>query len=154
VFPAEEGTVEILTTRFGPITPQPQDRVEFPNGLIGVPQLKRFAIVRDAVQPSLIWLQSVRDPAWALALVPPRAIAPDYQIRATAELLRPIQVADSRDVDIYVILNRTVQSVTANLQAPILINRRRALGVQLVLSDAQYDVRYVVSVLPGLKKSA
>ena len=146
--------MEVLTTRFGPVTVTAQDRVEFPAGLVGVPQLKRFVIVRDPRMPALVWLQSMRDPAWALALVPPRGIVPEYQVRATLEQLQPIQLADGRDVDVYVILNRTVESVIANLQAPILINRRRSLGVQLVLCDARYAVRHVVNLAAALRKSA
>lgn len=146
--------MEILTTRFGPIEIAANHRVEFPAGLVGIPQLKRFVLVRDPVTSGLSWLQSMRDPAWAFALVQPRTIATGYQVRATIEQLAPIQADDSRDVDIYAILNRTVQSVTANLQAPILINRRRSLGVQLVLPDSQYPTRFVISPGAALRKSA
>lgn len=146
--------MEILTTRFGPVTVAPRDQVHFPNGLVGIRQLKRFVTITDPQAPSLIWLQSTRDPAWALALMPPRLIVPEYQVRATAQQLEPIRAADSNDVDVYVILNRTVLSVTANLQAPILINRRELLGVQLVLSDSQYETRYEVTPLAASRKSA
>lgn len=137
--------MEILTTRFGPIQVEPQNRVEFPKGLVGVPHLKRFVLLNDPQTPRVVWLQSTRDPAWAFALVDPRSVAAAYQVRATPEQLQAIQVADSRDVDVFVTLNRTAQSFMANLQAPILINRRLALGLQLVLSDNQYPLRHVVS---------
>jgi flagellar assembly factor FliW len=146
--------VEIITTRFGPVTVAEDARVEFPAGLVGVPQLKRYVTIRDPQVPALTWLQSIRDPAWALALMSPRSALPDYQVRATLEQLQPIQVSDSRDVDVYVTLNRTVQSITANLQAPILINRRRGLGVQLVLAESRYDMRHVIKLVAVLRKSA
>ena len=146
--------MEILTTRFGPIQVRPQDRVEFPKGLVGVPHLKRFVLLNDPQNPRIVWLQSTRDPAWAFALVDPRSVATTYQVRATPEQLQAIQVTDSRDVDVFVALNRTAQSVLANLQAPILINRRRALGLQLVLSDTQYPLRQVVNIPAALRKSA
>lgn len=146
--------MDILTTRFGPIQARPQDRVEFPKGLIGVPHLKRFVLLNDPQTPRLVWLQSTRDPAWAFALVDPRSVAPTYQVRSTPEQLQAIQVAESRDVDVFVTLNRTAQSFIANLQAPILINRRLALGLQLVLSDTQYPLRQVVNFPAALRKSA
>ena len=146
--------MDIPTTRFGPVTVGPQDRVEFPAGLVGLPQLKRFVMICDPQVPGLVWLQSTRDPAWALALVPPRLIVPDYQVRASAEQLRPIEVQDSQEIDVYVILNRTVRQATANLQAPVLINRRRSLGVQLVLSDSLYEMRHVVNWVAELRMSA
>ena len=146
--------MEVLTTRFGPVRVGSYDRVDFPAGLIGLRELKRFVTIRDPQVASLIWLQSMRAPAWALALLPPRSLYPQYQVRATAEQLEPIQVADARDVDVYAILNRTFRSVTANLQAPLLINRRRGLGVQLVLSDSQYSVRHEARLEAALRQSA
>ena len=146
--------MEVLTTRFGPIQVQPQNRVEFPKGLVGVPHLKRFVLLNDPQTPRLVWLQSTRDPAWAFALVDPRSVAPTYQVRSAPEQLQAIQVANSRDVDVFVALNRTAQNFLANLQAPILINRRLALGLQLVLSDTQYPLRQVVNFPAALRKSA
>ncbi|MBI3463415.1 MAG: flagellar assembly protein FliW [Planctomycetes bacterium] len=146
--------MQILTTRFGPVTVEQQDRVEFPAGLVGLPQLKRFVLIRDPQAPGITWLQSTRDTAWAFALVSPRSILPDFQVRASVEQLRPIEVQDSQDIDVYAILNRTVRQVTANLQAPVLINRRRSLGVQLVLSDSLYEMRHVVNWVAELRMSA
>lgn len=146
--------MEILTTRFGPIRVEPQDRVEFPRGLVGISQLRRFILWNDPKAEKLVWLQSTRDPSWAFALIEPRHLVSTYQVRTTPEQLGTIQVADSRDVEVYVTLNRTVQSAMVNLQAPILINRRCALGMQLVLSDTRYPVRFVLNNPAALRKSA
>jgi flagellar assembly factor FliW len=146
--------MEILTTRFGPICVEPEDRVEFPRGLVGVPHLRRFVVWNDPQVTSLRWLQSTRDPSWAFALVEPRQLVPTYQVRATPEQLAALQIAESRDIEVYVTLNRTVQSSLVNLQAPILINRRSSLGMQLVLSDTRYPVRYALNYAAVLRKSA
>ncbi len=146
--------MEILTTRFGPVTINAQDRVEFPKGLVGVAQLKRFALVADPQVRGLTWLQSTRDPVWALALVSPRVFVPDFAIRTTPDQLRPIQLESAGDADVYVTLNRTVQNFTVNLQAPIIIHRRRSLGMQLVLSDSQFSVRHTINFGAPLRMSA
>ena len=147
-------SVEILTTRFGPVAIPAEDRVEFPAGLVGVPQLKRFALVRDPQQPNLTWLQSARDPAWAMALVSARHVNPGYQVRVNEDHIQVIEPTGAGDVDFYVILNRTAQTVTANMQAPVLINRRRGLGVQLVLPDTRYELRQILRSQVALRKSA
>lgn len=146
--------MEILTTRFGPIDSTPQDRFEFPRGLVGMPHLRRFVLWTDPQVRSIRWLQSTRDPSWAMALVEPRLVVPTYQVRATPEQLAALQITESTDVEVYVTLNRTVQSSMVNLQAPILINRRSSLGVQLVLSDTRYPVRYVLNYPADLRMSA
>jgi flagellar assembly factor FliW len=146
--------MEILTTRFGPIRVDVQDRVEFPRGLVGVPHLRRFVLWDDPQMRSLRWLQSTRDPSWAFALIEPRQVVPSYQIRATPEQLGALQITQSRDVEIYVTLNQTAQNCLVNLQAPILINRQSSLGMQLVLSDTRYPVRYALSNQAVLRKSA
>jgi flagellar assembly factor FliW len=121
---------------------------------VGIPHLRRFALIQDPVRPEIVWLQSTRDPAWAFALVSPRLINAEYQVRATAEQLQALQVTDYSEVEVYVALNRTATSVTANLQAPILIHRRRTLGMQLVLSDSRFSVRQSVGVGAELRRSA
>jgi flagellar assembly factor FliW len=146
--------MEVMTTRFGPIRIDMQDRVEFPRGLVGVTYLRQFVLWDDPHTPSLRWLQSTRDPSWAFALIEPRQVVPSYQIRATPEQLAALNTVDTRDVEIYVTLNRTAQSSVVNLQAPILINRRNSLGMQLVLSDTRYPVRYVLRNPAVLRKSA
>jgi flagellar assembly factor FliW len=99
-------------------------------------------------------LQSTRDPSWALALVEPRLLVPTYQVRATTQQLAALQIDESREVEVYVTLNQTAQNPTVNLQAPILINRRSSLGMQLVLSDTRYPVRYALNYPAALRKSA
>jgi flagellar assembly factor FliW len=146
--------MEILTTRFGPIRVESQDRVEFPRGLVGIPHLRRFVLWPDPQAPSVLWLQSTRDPSWALALVEPRLLVPTYQVRATTQQLAALQIDESREVEVYVTLNQTAQNPTVNLQAPILINRRSSLGMQLVLSDTRYPVRYALNYPAALRKSA
>jgi len=146
--------MEILTTRFGPVAVAMQDRVDFPRGLVGIPQLKRFVLIPDPQLASLLWLQSAREPSWALAMIEPRRVVPTYQVRTAPEQLKSLQIADPGEIEVWVALNRTTQSFTANLQAPILINRRRSVGLQLVLSDTRYLVRYEIDCLPSLRKCA
>jgi flagellar assembly factor FliW len=143
-----------MTTRFGPILVDPKDRVDFPRGLVGIPHLRRFVLWPDPQVPSVRWLQSTRDPSWALALIEPRQVVPGYQVRATAQQLAALQISESGDIEVFVTLNQTVQSSLVNLQAPILINRRRSLGMQLVLSDTRYPVRYALNYPAALRKSA
>jgi flagellar assembly factor FliW len=145
--------MQVLTTRFGPTTVEWQDRVEFPYGLIGLPHVRRFVRIPDPVESSITWLQSVRDPAWALALVSPRRIQPAYQVHSSVEELQVIELADPRDVDVYVALSHQHGMLTANLRAPILINRYRGLGTQLALEEP-LSVRQPVHRLAELRKSA
>jgi flagellar assembly factor FliW len=146
--------MEVLTTRFGPIQVDLQDRVEFPRGIVGMPHLRRFVIWNDPEVPAVRWLQSTREPGWALAMLEPRLVVPTYQVRATPDQLSALQITESNDVEVFVTLNRTVQSSLVNLQAPILINRRSCLGMQLVLSDTRYPVRYALNYPAALRKSA
>lgn len=145
--------MQVLTTRFGPTTVEWQDRVEFPTGLIGLPHVRRFVRITDPLVSELTWLQSTRDPAWALALVSPRRVQPGYLVRAAADQLQVIEVADPQDVDVYVALSASAGTITANLAAPLLINRYRGLGVQISL-DGTEPMRQPVLTLAELRKSA
>jgi flagellar assembly factor FliW len=146
--------VDVATTRFGRVTLDPRDRVDFPKGLIGLPRIKRFATILDPSTPGLLWLQSLRDPALAMAIVPPRTIIRQYQVRTTLEQLGPIRLSEKRDVEIYVVLNQTVQCLIVNLRAPILINTRNRLGMQLPMTDSRYSLRHVIRPKIVTRKSA
>ena len=146
--------MEILTSRFGPVTLDAQARLVFPNGFVGLSRLSRFVAFPDPEVPELTWLQSTRDPAWAMAIVSPRTILPRYQLRVASKQLEAIRPLSSGEVNVYVTLNETAHGVVANMQAPILINRRLGLGMQLSLSDSRYRLRQQVCHRQIRRKSA
>ena len=58
------------TSRFGRLEVGKDKIIDFPTGLIGFPDIKRF-ILMDYKDTSLKWLQAVDDPDVAFIVTPP-----------------------------------------------------------------------------------
>jgi flagellar assembly factor FliW len=146
--------MRINTSRFGRIDVAAGDVLRFPSGLPGLEDCREWALLADAANDALGWLQSTTRGDVALAVVSPRRFVPDYQVRIPRSELTPLDVADIRQAQVVVVVGTNGTSLTLNLKAPIVINLEARTGRQVVASGElplQYEL---TSVRPPLKKSA
>lgn len=135
--------MDIVTTRFDIIPADEGDLIRIPEGLVGFRQLTEYVLLPDTEAAGLIWLQAVRSPEVAFALVSPSLIVNDYRIELRPGDRTAIELDEERAAHVYVILNRSESGgLTANLQGPLVFNLGRRLGRQLVLTSSRYAVRY------------
>ncbi|MCM1157897.1 MAG: flagellar assembly protein FliW [Bacteroidales bacterium] len=137
------------TKFFGEVELDDNKVLEFPNGIIGFEDFKKFAILYDIDNESetrISWLQSLDEPALALPVIDPLAVIPEYAPMIEDELLKVL--GSPADEDLLFLLVMTVPSdmtkVTANAKAPIIINAAQCKGIQLIVDNADYPVKYNV----------
>ena len=137
------------TKFFGEVELDDDKVIEFPNGIIGFEDYKRYAIMYDEDKDSEVrisWLQSLDEPLLALPVVDPLAIVPEYTPVVEDELLKPL--GNPADEDLVFLLALTVPAdmtkVTANMKAPFIINAVERKGVQLIVDNADYPVKFNV----------
>ncbi|MFM8436692.1 MAG: flagellar assembly protein FliW [Planctomycetia bacterium] len=146
--------MRINTTRFGRIDVDPADVLTFPSGLPGLEDCREWALLADATNDALGWLQSTTRGDVALAVVSPRRFVPDYQVRIPRSELTPLAIADIRQAQVVLVVSRNGTSLTLNLKAPIVINLEARTGRQVVASG-DLPLTYELSPeRPPLKKSA
>jgi flagellar assembly factor FliW len=126
--------MRILTSRFGRIDVAPSDVLTFPSGLPGLEHCRTWALLADAGNDALGWLQSTARGDVALAVVSPRRFVPDYQVRIPRSELTPLELHDIRDAQVVVIVGKNATGLTLNLKAPIVINLETRTGRQVVAS--------------------
>jgi len=146
--------MRINTSRFGRIDVAAGDVLRFPSGLPGLEDCREWALLADAANDALGWLQSTTRGDVAMAVVSPRRFVPDYQVRIPRSELTPLDVADIQQAQVVVVVGTNGTSLTLNLKAPIVINLEARTGRQVVASGElplQYELS---SVRPPLKKSA
>ncbi len=73
--------MNVTTSRFGRIAVEPCDVIQFPAGMLGLEDCRRWMLLADTQNDALAWMQCVERPAVALAVVSPRRFVPDYQLR-------------------------------------------------------------------------
>lgn len=140
----------LLQTRiFGEIDIDDEKKLVFEDGLIGLPDLREFFLIFDAEEEKkseIIWLQSVDEPSYAMPLINPLAILPDYNPAVEDELLSSIAPLNPDDMAVFVTLRvpEDVEKMTVNLKAPLIINAATCKGCQLIVENEAYEVRFPV----------
>jgi len=117
---------------------------EFPAGLFGFPNVKRY-VVEDVAGGGDIFKQlvSLEDPSVGFTLVFPFALFPEYTPDIPDGELKEIGAEGAEQVLLYAIANVPEQfrEATANLRAPVLFNPFTRKGRQIILSDDRYKTR-------------
>jgi flagellar assembly factor FliW len=133
----------IVTERFGEVPFAATDVIEFPWGLPGFAEHRRFLALSLDEQPNFIWLQSLDDPKIALPAADPWQIFSDYEPRMPAYATEALDLRDPADFTILcvVVAGKGAQEMTMNLLAPIIINLRSRRGRQVMLENSGYSVR-------------
>lgn len=141
--------MRVQTKFFGEVDIEDEKIIDFPSGIIGFENFNKFTIIYDIdndSQTRISWLQSVEEPALALPVIDPLAIVPEYIPMIEDELLAPL--GNPADEDLLFLLVMTVPAdmtkVTANMKAPVIINAEQKKGVQLIVENADYPVKFNV----------
>ncbi len=140
----QENCVSFNTLRFGEVSVSDARIVEFPRGLVGLPQAQRFVFLHQGDAPgAFYWMQAVDDPALAFVVCEPQIFFPDYRVSLTTEQQKELGIAGPEDglVCVILVVPQDPRQITANLRGPIVINPACQLGFQLVLAGEEYPVK-------------
>jgi flagellar assembly factor FliW len=145
--------MDFATTRFGTVTIEDHDVLTFVDGLIGMESQSRWALLADARNSALGWLQSLDRPDVALAVVSPRRFVTDYRVRVARRDVEPLDLASADDAQVLVIVNQLGDGLVLNLKAPLVIHVAARLGRQIVAKD-DHPVQYPLAGTSPLRRTA
>lgn len=137
------------TRLFGEIDIAEDKIITMETGMIGFPNLRRFALIFDEEKKqksfSIMWFQSMDDPDIAFPVVEPNGIRNDYHPTVSDELLHPLGRLTHENLYILttVTVPKAVEDMSMNLKAPIIINTDTNRGCQLIVED-DYPVKYKI----------
>jgi len=114
----------------------------FEPGLGGFESLRRYALIGESDSP-VEWLQSLDDPDVSFALLEPFLFRPDYVFELPDRDAEALGMQEPGDALVRCILTLSEQAekITANLLAPLVLCRRTHLARQVILQDADLDLR-------------
>jgi flagellar assembly factor FliW len=111
----------------------------FPEGLIGFSDARTFVLLEPGrTESPFRRLVSVDAPEVGFVVCDPDALAPGY----TAELPVTDVPPEHRAVLVIVTVPPDAREMTANLMAPLVLDRRSRSGRQLVLDTGRYSTRH------------
>lgn len=137
------------TRLFGEIDIEEDKIVTLSEGMVGFPDLRRFSLIfdeekgRDAA--SIMWFQSMDEPAVAFPVMQPNMIVPDYNPTVNDEVLGPLGELSSENLYVLVTVTAAADAkeTTVNLKAPIVINTDTKKGCQIITED-DFPVKFKI----------
>ncbi len=146
------------TRLFGDIDIPEEKIITLDNGIIGFPDMKHFTLIFDEEKKgaSLMWFQSMDEPQFAMPVMQPQIVMPEYNPTINDSLLQPL--GDLNENNLYVLVTVTVppqiEKISVNLKAPIIVNMDTLKGAQLIVED-DLSVRYAIyDILKKAKEGA
>jgi flagellar assembly factor FliW len=134
------------TARFGSLEIQDQDILVFPDALYGFDQEKEFALLPldPTIESPMEWLQSLTSRELAFIVTDPFLFIPEYKmvLSESEQTQLGIESMESVVVRVIVTIPKVHTEMTANLVAPIVINQKKSLAKQVVLTNAEYDTKH------------
>ncbi len=136
----------IETARFGEFDLNDSKIIDFPNGIPGFEELHKFIILEINETKPLYWLQSTENKYICLPVVIPFELLEDYYIEIRENELKDLEVDHNNDLLILnvVVIPETIEKMTVNLAAPIIINLKLGAGKQIVIDAADLPVRFPI----------
>lgn len=133
----------IHTSRFGAVSLTSEDVIQFPEGLLGFNELRRFVLLDDPSDEIFAWLQSCEEPGIAFPLLEPELFTTGYNISLTKHDLEVLKLASKEGTRAFAIITipNDPTQMTANLKAPIVINVQSRVARQCVLQDNSLAIR-------------
>lgn len=142
--------MQVKTKMMGTVEVDQNHVINIPDGLFGFEEYTDFALIESQYKP-FIWLQSLKEQNLAFLLIDPFIICSDYEADIDDRELLKIGIKDPADVTVMTVV--TVPSdgsaVTANLQGPLIINKKNHKCMQAILDGTKWTTKH--NILGALK---
>lgn len=134
----ELGTIEVADDKV----------IEFPEGLPGFEDSKRFALVHEeGAAETVFLLQSADDPAVMFSITSPENLGVNYEFSLTDEETAMLALSSPDDAQVAIIVRKdegaespASAGLRANFMAPLVINVTARRGLQKVINKLGFDV--------------
>ena len=140
----------VKTRFFGEVDIEDEKILTFDNGIMGFEDMKRWTLIYDIEKGSegpISWFQSLDMAELSLPVINPYTVTAVYEPVVEDELLKPL--GEFKDEELVTFLTITIPSedpskTTANFRAPILINPVNRKGIQVIVNNEDYPIKFSI----------
>lgn len=140
----------VINTRdFGELSINENDIIDFPFGLYGFEDLKRFVLLNDENSDnddsSILWLQAVDNTFPCLVVLNPIDFYEDFSPVISSEDKKFFDTDDAGSLSYMsiAVVNSDVTKTAINLKSPIAFDMNKKIGKQILLEN-DYPIRYFI----------
>ena len=141
------------TLRFGEIEVDENEIVHFADGIPAFEEEHEFLIIPYDEESPYVFLQSIVTPELAFLMTVPFVFFPEYEFELDDANQEKLGLTRQEDMLVYMLLtipDGQVESMTANLMAPIVMNQVTMQARQIVLDKSPYTTKH--SLFPVKKE--
>lgn len=144
--------MEIETRALGRVRIREDQLVRLTRPMPGFGGCERFAVLDADPEAPFRWFQSVERPDLCFLMADPSRLFPDYRPEFAPSVLAELQWegAGAPEVAAVLTIPADPSGATANLAAPLVLNRTKGLARQVILEGAGYPTR--APLFPGRTK--
>lgn len=149
--------MKINTRIFGEVEIAEDKIITFENGIIGFPDMKRFALIHDedaGQSAGIRYMQSLDEAGFAMPVMDPLIVKPDYDPEVEDELLSGLGnvTEDSLLVLVTVSVPGDLTKMSVNLRGPFVINVETHKACQVIVDNSDFPVKFpIYDILQGGK---
>lgn len=143
----EVNIMQLDTKHFGAIEVEESGIINFPEGIPGFEDIKRFVLLGNEEKNSPFqWLQGVDNPTLAFVIIEPKVFKPEYEVDVHHGDVDLLGITDANEVLVYciVVVPEDTTRISANLKAPILINTVNNKAKQVILENNDYKTKHYI----------
>jgi len=119
------------------------------NGLIGFPEQREFELLVNAEELPFMWIRAKNRKELGFVVIEPSHFVEDYEVEISDDDAKELEISGANDALILNIVtiqdSENIESATANLVGPILLNRNTQLGKQIIVSNhMKYSTKHPI----------
>jgi len=120
--------------------------ISFENGLPGFNDETQFVVLPLSEDSPFLALQSVKQEHIAFIVASPFIFFKGYEFDIDQATLELLHIEHIEDVEVMAILTleEPFENTTANLKAPIIVNKKEMKAKQIILHDASYETKHLI----------
>ena len=141
--------MKIYTLLFGEVEISEEKIFTFEKGIVGFPDLKKFALIHDEEAgkgAGIRFLQSLDEAEFAMPVMDPLIVKPDYDPEVDDELLAGIGhiTEDNLLALVTVSVPSDLTQMSVNLQGPFVINVDTNRACQVIVESSDHPVKFPI----------
>ena len=134
----------IHTKDYDFVTVNDEDVIDFPEGVYAFENSKKFVVLNTNSKAGIMQLQCTQAQTPRFIILDPFLFLEDYAPIVPEEAMKKLKASSLQDISIFVIavIPENVSAATVNLKSPVIIHFKERLGMQVMLENADYPVRF------------
>lgn len=133
-----------IVTRFGTFTVDPADVVTFAHGLPGFERCRRFVLVSALSLDPFTCLHGIDAPEPSFLTLDPHRVVPDYHTPLGDGDRHRLGRSGDEPLLWLAVVHLDDDAAHVNLEAPIVINPRTMVGLQVMAADTAYAADHLL----------